>query len=412
MSYEAESVWEFGMAGSVRFGSGAAAELPSVLEDHECESIMLVTDPGLRAAGVVDPVVEQLEDGGIEYDVFDGVEPDPSLSVFEASVEQAREVDPDAIVGVGGGSSMDVAKTTSVVAAYGGDILDYVAPPTGGGEPIPGPGLTTVCLPTTAGTGSETSPVSVISLPDRDMKVGISGDEQRPDAALVDPSLTVSLPPGPTASSGIDALSHAVEAYVTRRYDAKPTPESPDARPDYGGRTIVTDQLARQAIELISGNLRNAVDNGQDLEARRAMSLGSLLAGIAFTNAGLGLAHAMAMSAGARHHTPHGETIAAVLPSVIRYNAPGAPERYAEVARLMGEDTTGDGSHEAAEKAAVAVERLSKDVGLANGLSEFGVEDSDLDVLAENAAQLERLVIGNPRRADEADLKALFEDSL
>ncbi len=412
MSYEAESVWQFSMAGSVRFGSGAAAELPSVLDKNDCESVMLVTDPGLRAAGVIDPVLEQLDDGNIEYTVFDEVEPDPSLSVFEASVEQAREDDPDAVVGVGGGSSMDVAKTTSVVAAYGGDILDYVAPPTGGGEPIPGPGLTTVCLPTTAGTGSETSPVTVISLPDRDLKVGISGDEQRPDAALVDPSLTVSLPPGPTASSGLDALSHAVEAYVTRRYDAKPSPESPADRPDYGGRTIVTDQLARQAIELISNNLRNAVDNGQDLEARRAMSLGSLLAGIAFTNAGLGLAHAMAMATGSRHHTAHGETIAAVLPSVIRYNAPGAPERYAEVARLMGEDTTGDGDHQAAEKAAAAVERLRSDVGLADGLSDLGVEQSDLDVLAENAMQLERLVVGNPRRTEDADMQALFEDSL
>ena len=142
------------------------------------------------------------------------------------------------------------------------------------------------------------------------------------------------------------------------------------------------------------------------------MSLGSLLAGIAFTNAGLGLAHAMAMATGSRHHTAHGETIAAILPSVIRYNAPGAPERYAEVARLMGEDTTGDGDHQAAEKAAAAVERLRSDVGLADGLSDLGVEQSDLDVLAENAMQLERLVVGNPRRTEDADMQALFEDSL
>jgi alcohol dehydrogenase class IV len=412
MVYEAESVWDFSMTGNVRFGQGVAAELPSVLEALACESVMVVTDPGLRSIGVIDPVLSQLEDEGIELSVFSDVEPEPALAVFEASIDQAREFQPGGIIGIGGGSSMDVAKTTAVLTPYGGEILDYVAPPTGAGEPIPGAGLPTVCLPTTAGTGAETSPVSVISLPDRNLKVGISGSSQLPDAALVDPALTVTLPPGPTASSGIDALSHAIEAYVTRRYSDKPSADVPTQRPDYGGRTVLTDQLALRAIKLISTGLRRAVNNGHDLDARRAMSLGSLLAGMAFTNAGLGLAHAMAMATGARHHTVHGETIATVLPWVVRYNASAAADRYAEIARVMGENTANASDYEGAEMGAIAIERLRSDVGLATGLADLGVDGTDIDTLARNAVQLERLVVGNPRRVEESDMRELFENAL
>jgi len=410
VTYQPESVWEFSIADDVTFGVGAAAELSDVVAERDASSVLVVTDGGVADAGILDTVVEAL--GDVEHAVFDGVEPDPSLSTFEDAVEAANGADPDAVVGVGGGSSMDVAKTTGIVAEHGGSVLDYVAPPTGAGEPVPGPGLPTVCLPTTAGTGSETSPVSVISLPDEDLKVGISSRHQRPDVALVDPALTVTLPPGPTASSGMDALSHAVEAYTTRRYDAKPRPESRAERPDYNGRSTLTDVLARRAIELVGNNLRRAVDNGQDLEARRAMSLGSLLAGAAFTNAGLGATHAIAMAAGAIHHTPHGVTIALALPEVMRFNATSAPERYAEIADLLGEDLTGTGRHEAAEAAARGVERLAADVGIEGGLSSLGLEPDDVGHVAERASKLERLTVGNPRRIDRDDLEAIIRDAL
>ena len=297
MVYEPESVWEFSTTGNITFGLGAAEELEAVVQEYEATNVLVVTDEGVAEAGIVDEVIGPIESG--EYTVYDGVEPDPALSTFEEAREVATEVDPDFVVGIGGGSSMDVAKTTSIVHEHGGDILDYVAAPTGRGEDVPGPGVPTACLPTTAGTGSETSPVTVISLPDEDLKVGISSGYQRPNVALVDPGLTVSLPPGPTASSGMDALCHAIEAYVTRRYDAKPAPASRSDRPDYNGRSVLTDQFARSAIEHVGSGLRDAVNNGQDLEARRNMALGSLMAGISFTNAGLGATHAIAMAAGA-----------------------------------------------------------------------------------------------------------------
>ncbi|MFB6112852.1 MAG: hydroxyacid-oxoacid transhydrogenase [Halodesulfurarchaeum sp.] len=407
--FEADSVWRFTAADSIAFGKGAADELGDHLLERDVETALVVCDPGIADAGIVEDITAG---DAVEYELFDRVEPEPPKSVFEEAVEYARDVDPDAIVGVGGGSSMDVAKTTGIVAAHGGEIMDYVAEPTGEGKPVPGPGIPTIAMPTTAGTGSETTPVSVVSLPERDMKVGISSVHQYPDLAIVDPLLTVSLPPGPTAASGIDALAHGIEAYVTRSFDAKERPDTPADRPDYGGRTILTDQLARTAIELVGNNLQSAVDNGEDVEARRNMSLGSLLAGIAFSNAGLGATHAIAMAAGAEHHTPHGETVSAVLPAVMRHNAPSRPDRFEEIATVLGVDTAGLDQREAAEAAATAVEELADDVGLPDGLSDFGLEEEDVDHLADRTMDLQRLLVGNPRRVTREDVVSMCRESL
>lgn len=410
MVYQPESVWEFSTSKNITFGVGAANELGAIVDEYDATSVLVITDEGVAEAGIVDDITASIDSNDLT--VFDGVEPDPSLAVFEDAIDVASATDSDFIVGLGGGSSMDVAKTTSVIHTHGGNILKYVAPPTGGGEQIPGPGLPTVCIPTTAGTGSETSPVTVISLPDEDLKVGISSKFQRPDIALVDPALTVSLPPGPTASSGMDALSHAIEAYVTRRYDAKPAPEQRADRPDYNGRSIITDQFARTAIERIGGSLRDAVNNGADLEARRDMSLGSLMAGIAFTNAGLGATHAIAMAAGAIHHTPHGVTIALTLPEVVRFNATGAAERYSEVAKFLGGNTSGMNRTESAEVAAREVERLADDIGISGGLSTLGITEEDVPHIAERADTLQRLLAGNPRRVTQDDLEGIIRRSL
>ena len=409
MSYAPETVWEFATA-DVTFGTGAVEELSDIAAGHDAEHAMVITDQGVVEAGVADQVTAALEP--VDCTLFDSVEPDPDITTFERAVEAAVDADPDLVVGLGGGSSMDVAKTTSVVAEHGGDVLDYVAPPTGDGVPVPGPGIPTVGVPTTSGTGAETSPVTVISLPEEDLKVGISSRYQRPDVALVDPALTVTLPPGPTASSGMDALCHAIEAYVTRRYDAKPAPERRADRPDYGGRSPFTDQFARSAIERVGDNLRRAVDNGQDLQARREMAMGSLMAGMAFTNAGVGACHAVAMAVGAIEHTPHGVTIALTLPSVIRYNASSAPERYAEIADLLGESVDGLSRDDAAEAAAEAVQKLAADVGIDGGLASLGVSESDVPHLAERASQLERLTAGNPRRVGREELETIIRGAL
>jgi alcohol dehydrogenase class IV len=410
--YEPDSVWEFDTADRLKFGTEAAAELPEAVTSRGGESVLLLTDEGVEAAGVLEHLIVRFDGTGVDVSVFADVEPDPSVDVFEAAVDRVRAVDPDVVVGVGGGSTLDVTKTTSVLATADGDVLDYVAEPTGGGRPVPGPGLPAIGLPTTAGTGSETTPVSVISLPDRDMKVGISSRHQYLDLAVVDPELTVSLPPAPTATSGIDALSHAVEAYVTRRYDAKERPETAAERPDYGGRTPLTDQLALTAVERIGGSLRQAVDNGQDLAARRDMALGSMTAGMAFGNAGLGATHALAMAIGAEYHLPHGATIAACLPAVMRYNAPGAAGRSRDGAEAHGIDTAGLDDRSAADRAVEAVTTLVEDVGLGSGLASLGVDRSDAERLAKKSARLERLTVGNPRRVDVDDLETLVRESL
>lgn len=409
--FEEDQVWEYSMADRLKFGSGAVQELPAEIERLGGGTVLIVTDEGVRDAGIVDTVVETFP-ADLRYEIFDDVEPDPSAALFDRAARYADEVDPDVIVGIGGGSSIDVGKAASLLSTHGGAVLDYVAQPTGEGQPIPGPTTPYVAVPTTAGTGSESTSVAVVSLPEQDLKVGISDRHLFPDLSVVDPALTVSLPPAPTAYSGLDALSHAIEGYTTRRFDAKERPDSPADRPDYGGRNLLSDTLCRQAIELVGDNLRRAVNNGEDLEARRNMSLGATMAALGFSNAGLGAAHALAYPVASEHHTAHGLTVALLLPEVMRYNATSAPERYAEIARLLGKQVDGLDRRDAAEKAATAVEDLARDVGLPEGLAAVGVTEDELPQFAADTMQLQRLLVGNPRRMDADDVEGIFRRSL
>ncbi|MDS0477018.1 hydroxyacid-oxoacid transhydrogenase [Natrinema sp. 1APR25-10V2] len=409
--YESDTVWEFAVADHVKFGNGATEELGDEIATRNVSSVLIVTDEQLREAGVVETVRASVPDD-VDVDVFDGVEPDPDVGVYESAIETATELDPDGIVGVGGGSSLDVAKVSGALAPTDRDVLEYVAPPIGDGVGVPDSETFVFAVPTTAGTGSESSPAAVVSLPDRELKVGISSRHLYPDLAIVDPLLTVSLPPAVTASSGMDALTHAIEAYTTRRYDAKPSPERAGERPDYGGRTRVTDLFAEKAIELIGTSLRRAVNNGSDVEARRDMALGSLLAGIAFTNAGLGATHAMAYPVAGENHTPHGVTVAVLLPEVMRYNAPAAADRYGTIAELLGEPVEGMSDRDASDRAAAAVEALSSDIEIPSGLAELGVTEDDVPRLAEKTAEIQRLLVGNPRRVSGDDLEAIFAQAL
>ena len=409
--FEEDQVWEYSMADRLKFGSGAVQELPAEIERLGGGTVLIVTDEGVRDAGIVDTVVETFP-ADLRYEIFDDVEPDPSAALFDRAARYADEVDPDVIVGIGGGSSIDVGKAASLLSTHGGAVLDYVAQPTGEGQPIPGPTTPYVAVPTTAGTGSESTSVAVVSLPEQDLKVGISDRHLFPDLSVVDPALTVSLPPAPTAYSGLDALSHAIEGYTTRRFDAKERPDSPADRPDYGGRNLLSDTLCRQAIELVGDNLRRAVNNGEDLEARRNMSLGATMAALGFSNAGLGAAHALAYPVASEHHTAHGLTVALLLPEVMRYNATSAPERYAEIARLLGKQVDDLDRRDAAEKAATAVEDLARDVGLPEGLAAVGVTEDELPQFAADTMQLQRLLVGNPRRMDADDVEGIFRRSL
>ncbi|THE64114.1 iron-containing alcohol dehydrogenase [Salinadaptatus halalkaliphilus] len=408
--YESDTVWEFSITDRITFGMGASSELGDDLLARDASSLLVITDDELRDAGVVETALESVPEE-TAVSVFEGVEPDPGLDIYEAAIEAARECGPDVIVGLGGGSSIDVAKVTGGLVASDRDVLEYVAPPIGDGVDVPAADTPVIAIPTTAGTGSESSPAAVVSLPDRELKVGISSRRLYPDLAIVDPLLTVSLPPAVTAASGLDALTHAIEAYTTRHFETKPAPDRADERPDYGGRTELTDLYAEKAIELIGDSLRQAVDNGSDLEARRDMSLASLLAGIAFTNAGLGATHAMAYPVAGENHTPHGVTVAVLLPHVMRYNAPTAREQYGTVAQRLGEPVDGLSDREASERAVAAVESLRDDVGVPDDLEHLGVERDDLSRLAEKTEQIQRLLVGNPRRVDQTDLETIFENA-
>jgi len=406
-----DTVWEFKLT-RYKFGLDAVREIGYDVKGCGGSRALLVTDKGVAKAGLSDRVAFHLKEQGINFEVWDGVEPEPSAKSIEEGIEWAKDKNFDSFISVGGGSSIDTAKAINLILSHGGKILDYVAPPTGKGKPVLAPLKPHIAVPTTAGTGSETSPVCVISLPEKMIKVGISHAYCRPDMAIVDPLLHAGMPPKVTADSGMDALAHAIESYVTRRFDRKPRPKTPLERPVYGGGTPVTDIFAEKAVELISKYLRRAVYNGYDIEARNGMALAAILAGIAFTNAGLTVVHAMAYPVGGKFHTSHGETNAALLPAVMEFFLPTAPEKFARIAELMGESVEGIPLYEAAKKSVDAVVDLMKDIDSPNGLSAFGVKQEDFPTMAEDTIKIKRLLAGNPRPVTKGDLENLFRRAL
>lgn len=396
--YCPDSIFEFSLNHFVKFGIGACNELGYEVRKLGGSKALIVTDKGVAGAGILQGVLEPLDREKISHAVYDAVIPEPTDRTFGECLAFARQGGYDVIIGVGGGSSIDVAKTVGILLKYGGELLDYVAPPVGKGKPIPGMGVPVIGCPTTAGTGAEVSPASVISFKDLKLKAGISSAYQRPTLALVDPCLCVSMPPKVTACTGMDALCHAIGGYVTRRYDRKAMPESPAKRPVYGGCNPLSDAIAIGAIELIAAHLRRACDNGEDLEARSGMSLGSMMAGIAFTNSGLGLVHAIALSLGGKYPISHGETVAILLPAVMAFNASSNFAKFADIAQVMGEETEGLSESEAAALAVQAVKRLAADIGIPSSLKAVGVAESDLPLIAQDTLKIQRLLVGNPRR--------------
>jgi alcohol dehydrogenase class IV len=434
-----ETVWQISMP-EIRVGAGASRELGhqlSALGVDDGARGLLVTDETLVDVGHAGRVADYVTDAGYDVDVYDGAEREPSVASVDACIEFVREetgtdaegagsegrdrdgdgtAGYDFYVGLGGGSCMDTAKATRAVVANGGEVLDYVAEPTGAGEPLTESGPPLVLLPTTAGTGSEISPLAIVSVEEKEIKEGISSNEVRADAAVLDPTLTTSLPPEITARTAMDALGHAMEGYTTHSYDDLLRPEDPADRPVYGGRTGFTELFSERAIELLSGNVRAVVNNGDDLAAREAMLKGALYGAIAGLTAGASLAHAMAYPVGNRYHTYHGETIAVLTPaSTLGYNVASDPERFVEIAELLGADTGGTGTREAADLAREEFVRLQRDLGvLPSGLHELaGVTAEDVDWLAEQTVGTqERLLRCNPRPVTKDDVAGVFRDAL
>ncbi len=410
MEFLGDNVWDFRVVRS-KFGVGAISEIGYDVKALGSK-VLIVTDPGIAKAGLVDKVKKYLEEQKLEVYMWDQVEPEPSLESMEEGVKFAKEINADCFIGLGGGSAMDTEKVINLIATYGGEILDYVAPPTGGGKRVPGPVKPHVAIPTTSGTGSETSPASVITLPKQKLKVGVSSDLLRPTLAVLDPMMTVNCPPSVTASAGMDALSHAIGSYTTRRFDQKTRPKTPMERPPYGGGTELTDTFALKAIEMLGCYLRRAVYQGLDIEARSKVQLASFYAGVAFTNTGVIADHAMAYPLGGEFHVPHGLSCALLLPAVMEYNLPGNYEKSANIARALGEDVAGLSVVEAAARSVNAVKKLSKDIRIPSGLEAIGAREEHIPRMAKDTLKVQRLLVGNPRPVTEEDLANIFRAAM
>jgi alcohol dehydrogenase class IV len=394
--------WTFHSAGQLLFGRNAARQLGDIASRLHAHRVLIVTDPVISKAGLVDPLKRGLEQVQVAVEIFSGGEPEPSLRAADACIAMAREFRPDALLGLGGGSNMDLAKITAVVLAHGGRPRDYV-----GDDKVPGPIQPLICVPTTAGTGSEVSAAAVLTDTENKIKVGVLSNYLRPRVALVDPLLTVSCPAKVTADSGIDALTHAIEAYTAVDNAVFPLPAG--ERSVYQGRHPIGDCLAEKAIGLIGANLRRAVANGNDLDARDGMALGATLAGMAFSNVGVAVVHALEYPVGGATHCSHGAGNGLLLPFVMRYNLSARLNEFATIARLLGEEMSGLKDEEAAERAVVAVERLRADIGIPRRLRDLGVRPDQLRPFAEKAFGIQRILRVNPRPVTVSDLEGILQ---
>lgn len=394
--------WRFYTAGQIIFGRGSVQRTGKVVQELGVRRALLVTDPALVAAGLHEPVEHALDEAGVPCGRFDAGQPKPTLETVSACVSAIQAGGYDGLVALGGGSNTDTAKAAAVVSRHGGSVEDYF-----GQNQVPGPILPLVAVSTTAGTGSEVSGASVLADPARNRRGAIMSNHIRPRAAIYDPLLTVSCPAVVTADAGIDALAHAVEAYMV--VDYRTDLEGTGPSDVYQGRNPLTDLLAERAIGLIGQNLRRAVYHGGDLEAREGMHLASLLAGMAFSVAGLTAVHALEYPVGVATGLTHGAGNGLLLPYVMEYNIPAIPERLATVARLLGEKVSGLPVHKAAGRAVKAVLRLNKEIGIPTSLAEAGVERSSLRSLAEAAAGIRRLIGANPRPLDVEALEGILQ---
>ena len=392
----------FYSAGQLLFGRNAVRQIGDVVGRLRAKRVFIVTDKILAGVGILDKVREPL--AGMTVEVFDGGEPEPTLGMVMRCIESAKVFRPDLVLGLGGGSYIDAAKLVAIVLAHGGHPRDYV-----GEEKVPGTVLPLVCVPTTAGTGSEVSAAAVFTDTEKQLKVSCLTNFIRPAAAIVDPLLTISCPPKVTADSGIDALTHAIEGFTAIDNASYPLPAG--ERSVYQGKNPFADMVAEKAITLVGQFLKRAVKDGNDLEARDGMALAATLGGLAFSNAGVALVHAMEYPVGAAVHVSHGAGNGLLLPFVMRYNLSAKTAAYAEVARLLGEDTTGMDETAAAERAVAVVENLKADIGIPSRLRDLGVKEEQLRPFAEKAFAVKRLMRVNPRYPTADEIEHIYRQA-
>ena len=369
-------------------GTGSIAEIGEQAKKLEATKVIIVTDKIIRETGLLSKVTEPLAAAGLEADIIDDVVPEPPFENLEQLAAQIEGKGYDLLVGVGGGSALDITKVLSIMLTNTEDVRDFV-----GIDKVKNPGVPTILVPTTAGTGSEVTYNAIFTDTRDKVKKGIVSPYLLPSVAIVDAELTLTVPPAVTAATGMDALVHAVESYTAIRAGE------------------LTDGIALQAIKLISRSIRKAVYNGKDLKAREDMAMGSLLAGISLGNAGVGAVHALAYPLGGKFKVPHGVANSLLLPFVMKYNVVADLEKFAEVAEALGENIEGLSLREAADRAVEALAQLSQDVGIPSSLKEVGVTASDIPALAEEASKVDRLLNNNPRWLTVKEIQKIYEEA-
>jgi alcohol dehydrogenase class IV len=399
------TTWTFHSAGELVFGPGSVNQLGMLVRNMGAARVLAVTDQAIASAGLLSPVEAALREAGVELLVFAEGKPEPSLDLASQCIEQGREFRPTCVLGLGGGSNMDLAKITATVLAHGKSPRDYV-----GDGNVPGPVLPIVCVPTTAGTGSEVTAASVLTDTAHQMKVGVLSNYLRPRLAIVDPDLTLTCPTKVTADSGIDALTHAIEAYTAVDNASFPLP--PGETSVYQGRHPLGDCLAEKAIELVGRHLVTAVREPNNRAAREGMALAATLAGLAFSNVGVALVHAMEYPVGGAVHCSHGAGNGLLLPFVMRYNLPGREAEMARIAQLLGRDVANMDQQQAALAGIEAVEQLKRDIGIPERLSDLGVKAEQLEAFAAKAFAVKRILRVNPRPVTQGDIETIFRAAL
>lgn len=379
-------ILQFQMSGRLVMGVGAVAQLGQVVERLGGGTVLVVTDPGLVQAGICSQVTQKLDAAGISWRLYDKVEPDPRIEIVNDCLEVAKAGACDILIGLGGGSSLDITKVVSIMLTNGGTVSDYV-----GIDKIPSRGRPMILIPTTAGTGSEVTPIAVLSDKAEQLKKGLVSDKLYADVALIDPQLSISLPARVTAFTGMDALTHAIEVYTNKFADP------------------FIDVFALEATRLIAIHLRTAVHEGSSLEARSAMSTASLLGGLGLGAVNTAAVHALAYPLGGEFNVPHGVANSLLLPYVMEFNLPAAPKRFATLAQMMGEDIGGLSDMEAGKKAVDAVARLSADIGIVSSMQELGIPESSIEGMAHAAMKVTRLLNNNPRELSVDDARMIYQ---
>jgi alcohol dehydrogenase class IV len=405
----------------LKFGPGSSAEAGWELKRLGVSRAMLVTDPGVREAGIADRVRESIEAEGIECEVFDRARVEPTADSFQEAADFAVDGKFDGFVGVGGGSSLDTAKVADLVATHPAEIMAYVNPPVGEGRKPPGPLKPLLAIPTTAGTGSEATSVAILDIPDQRVKTGISHRYLRPTQAIVDPELIRSLGSEVISSAGLDVVCHAAESFVARPFDTRDAPDSPDDRPPYQGATPISDVWSARALEYGGLYLRRAVEDPDDIEARGYMMLAASLAGIGFGAAGVHIPHSLSYPiAGLKHEyqppgypddhpfVPHGWSVIVTSPAAFRYTFGADPEKHRRAAELLLGEPVEEADEDTLPDALVA---LMRDVRSPSGVRELGYEEEDVEALVEGALKQQRLLAVAPREAGPNELAGIVRES-